>query len=288
MLLLLRLARALGFKGIYRLGGLLGDLAWFCLPARRRYTLNAVRERLGKGPAEARRIARESFRHSLRAFLELALARDFTPEGNPLLAPLPALFRDIQREERAVVAFTGHLGGWELLAGILEGLRPLRQQVLVVRDQKNRAANALIHSLRGGPLVKVVGHRNASAEVLSVLRAGGTTAFLVDHNTRRREAVFLPFLGREAAVNLGPAMLALRAKAMLYAVFLIRKPGPTYEIFAAGPLDSATLEGSVAEKTRRIAEFYTRTTEDFVRRYPEQWFWMHRRWKTGRPDAEPA
>jgi KDO2-lipid IV(A) lauroyltransferase len=184
-----------------------------------------------------------------------------------------------------VVAFTAHLGGWELLAGILDSMRPDYRRIVIVRSQRNPAVNALISHLRGvSGGVEVAEHRNASAAILRVLRENGTTAFLVDHNTGSDEALFLPFLGETAAVNQGPALLALRGKAVLYAVFLVRRPDATYEIHTVGPFDTSELKGSIAERSRQITGFYTRTAEDFIRKYPEQWFWMHRRWKTRPPD----
>ncbi|MDR2050757.1 MAG: lysophospholipid acyltransferase family protein [Deltaproteobacteria bacterium] len=280
MLAALRLLRRLGFKGLYHLGGGLGFLLWHFSRKRRAYATDSVQRHLEVSREEAIRIARASFGHSFRSFLELVLAGGFTTLDNTRLEAVPDSFRNIQEEEKAVVAISAHLGAWELLAGIMGGLRTAHRRILVVRNQKNPAANALIRGLRENTGVEVAGHRNASAAVLEVLRDRGTTAFLVDHNAIRNEAVFLPFLGENAAVNFGPAMLALRSKAVLYAAFLIRKPGPRYELIATSPLDSGTLEGSIGEKTRRIAEFYTRTVEDFIRLYPEQWFWMHQRWKT--------
>jgi KDO2-lipid IV(A) lauroyltransferase len=106
------------------------------------------------------------------------------------------------------------------------------------------------------------------------------TAFLVDHNCSREEAVFLPFLGKTAAVNMGPALLALRSKALVLPVFLLREEGMQYRFQVGEALDTATLTGTREEKIRAIARFYTRAVEHMVHERPEQWFWMHKRWKT--------
>ena len=288
-MLVLRLLRGLGFKGIYHLGGFLGLLCWVFCPSRRHYAVDSVQRHLGVDRMEAGRIAKASFGHCFRSFMELPLADAFRAEAvNKHLSLLPQSFLDIRAETRPVVAFTAHLGGWELLAGILDGMRPDYRRIVVVRSQRNPAMNALIHHMRGVSGVEVTDHRHASAAILRVLRENGTTAFLVDHNTGSDEALFLPFLGETAAVNQGPALLALRGKAVLYAVFLIRKPDATYEIHTAGPFDASGLQGSIAERSRQIAEFYTRTSEEFIRRYPEQWFWMHRRWKTRPPEGKDS
>ncbi len=109
---------------------------------------------------------------------------------------------------------------------------------------------------------------------------GGIACFLVDHNTMRRESVFLPFIGETAAVNMGPAMLALRAKALIFPIFLRREPGGTYLLRMEDPLDTALLQGPLAKRVREAAAFYTKAMEKQVLDAPEQWFWMHRRWKT--------
>lgn len=108
-----------------------------------------------------------------------------------------------------------------------------------------------------------------------------TSQSAIDHNTSRSEAFFLPFLGEEAAVNKGPAVLAVRAKALVWPIALIRD-GDRYRIIIEEPLDTALLEGDAEEKALAVAAFYTEANERMVRRAPDQWFWMHNRWKTKR------
>ncbi len=283
MLGAMRILRALGYGGIAALASALAFIVWHCLPARRKQAVESVEKHLKVARPEAVRIARASFTNNFQSFLEIVLTKNFTLHGNPHLLDTGDIFKQAMQEERAVVATTAHIGAWELLAGILAGFRTEYPRIVVVRNQKNRAANELIYRMRGAAGAEVVGHRMAAASVVKALRNQGTTAFLVDHNSSRNEAVFLPFLGEEAAVNVGPALLALRGKAMVYPMFLIRKPDHKYEMVVMPPLDTAALEGGIAEKSRQIAIFYTKAVEDIVRRYPEQWFWMHRRWKTRRP-----
>lgn len=276
----LALLRGLGFRGIYALGRALGSILWYCAPGRRRLSLDSITRHLGVDRAEAVRIGKASFRNNFISFMEAALVRDFHLTGNPRLLPPDDAFERLRREERPVVAATAHLGGWELLAGPLADVKPGRPRAVVVRKQRNRAANALIFEMRGSAGAEVVGHRNAAPLVTRMLRQNGITAFLVDHNASRSEGRFIDFLGEAASVNIGPAMLALRSKAMVYPIFMIRRPGCRYEMVTRPPLDTALLEGGIDERVRGIAEFYTRAVEDIVREYPEQWFWMHKRWKT--------
>jgi KDO2-lipid IV(A) lauroyltransferase len=82
---------------------------------------------------------------------------------------------------------------------------------------------------------------------------------------------------------MGPALLALRSKAVILPVFMLREGGTMYRFEVGESLDTATLTGSREENIRTIAAFYTRAVERMIEAHPEQWFWMHKRWKT-RPE----
>lgn len=90
-------------------------------------------------------------------------------------------------------------------------------RLTVVRTYKNKLMDYVTTRLRSSHGADVIGHREAAFPVLRALRKNGYAAFLADHNTSRSEAFFLPFLGEEAAVNKGPAVLAVRAKALVWA-----------------------------------------------------------------------
>lgn len=282
--LLHTLGRALagrGFDGIARYGNALGALLWHCLPGRRRLAARAIADHLGVTPQEANRIARESFAHNARSFLELVLVGRFGFEdtGTRLIIDRPDLLRRISESDRPVVATTGHLGAWEFMSSLMGQWHLDRPRMVVVRRNSNRALNDFIFAMRGARGLQVVDHRNAVFTVLKGLKRNGCVGFLVDHNCRRDEAIFLPFLGETAAVNMGPALLAVRAEAEVWPAFMIRE-GDQYRLCIDDPLDTTTLGGERADKVEAVARFYTQAMERAVRAHPEQWFWMHKRWKT--------
>jgi len=190
--------------------------------------------------------------------------------------------------DRPVVAATAHFGAWELLAGLFGDFPAEYPHVVVVRRSKNVALNDFTNRMRGSRGAVILGHRDAAFSILRALKRNGVTAFLVDHNTNRNEAVFLPFLGRAAAVNKGPALLAVRAEALVFAVFL-RRDGEDYVFHIEELADTAMLDGGHEANMRTVARAYTEAVERMVRLAPEQWFWMHNRWKTrpGPDDAVP-
>lgn len=278
-----------GFRGAYVIGATVGRLLWLLLPRRRRLAMETVHERLGLDRPQARAIARESFMHTGRAFFEACLTRrvDWRFIATRLQVATPQRFTALQQEQEPVVVACAHFGSWELLSGILQLTMPQQAKGIVVREGRDQALNQLMRRQRGRPGVEIIGHRGAAARVLRLLRRQGVCAFLVDHNTRRDEAVFVSFLGKVAAVNAGPALLAVRAKAAIWPAFLLRNSCGRYVLHVGEPLRTQELQGSSEEKIKAAASFYTHAVEDFVRQYPEQWFWMHKRWKT-RPEQEPS
>jgi KDO2-lipid IV(A) lauroyltransferase len=278
-----RLARCMGRlspAALRRLARIMAFLAWRFLPARREAAIAAVEKHLRRSRREAVAVARRSFEENFLSFLEifhtgrfstaLAVSRVIPPENVALL----------QAETAPIVVTTAHLGSWELMPGLAADLLPDRPGMAVVRSQKNPALNRIMAELRGARGLRVVDHRQASRVVTSPLRRNGLVALLTDHNTSRREAVFLPFLEDTAAVTLGPALLALRAKAAVFPVFLVRDGAGKHLLYISEPLHTARLAGTLPERARTIARFYTDAVAEAVKKHPEQWFWMHRRWKT--------
>ena len=274
---------------LQRLGAGLGRLIWAAIPSRRRVATSALQEHLGLDPIRAKSTAHESFIHNGRSFLEILLCRQFDWRfaQKHVMIDSPQLLRNIQEQfrDRACVTITAHLGAWELLGGILHLMAPQEHKQVVVKATHDQHLYRVIRRMRSHPTVQIIEHQQAAPKVLRNLKQHGMSAFLVDHNCRREEAVFLPFLGRAAAVNVGPALLALRSKAFVWPVFLVREPPKTYRLLFEAPLDTRSLTGNRQQKVEAIARFYTEAVERMVRNYPEQWFWMHRRWKT-RPKGE--
>ncbi|WP_028576068.1 lysophospholipid acyltransferase family protein [Desulfomicrobium escambiense] len=278
----LPLCSSLSLKDIHAFGRGLGWLMWTALPARRKETTARIRDRLGLGERQARELARASFRHSACAFLELFHARymDYRFLAERVEYENPELFARMCSSPRPIVGVTGHLGSWELLGGVLKCFSSKTDCQVVVRLPKDPALSDLLMHMRSQSKIRVLPHRDAAVSALGQLRGGGLSAFLVDHNCRRAEAQFLPFLGEVAAVNKGPAILALRAKAEVWPCFLLRLPEGRFRFVTLPCLDTAGLTGSRAERIESICRFYTDAVERMVLRHPEQWFWMHRRWKT--------
>jgi len=272
------------------LGCALGTIMWNSLPKRRKLAIDAIQQHLNVEYEEAVVIAKKSFMHNCRSFLEIFLVpkvdKSFIDKFVTQGADKP--FSVCVATDAPIIAVTAHMGAWEIMAGILGEAATAAhrsQPQIVVRTNKNENINELIFKLRGGRGAQILSHRNAVFGVLRSLKKKGVTAFLVDHNTKRKEAIFTDFLGETAAVNSGPAFLALRGKAVVVPAFLVRNEEGGYKFIVEQPLITEDLEGTREEKIQQITRFYTNAVERVVRQYPEQWFWMHKRWKT-QPKAD--
>jgi KDO2-lipid IV(A) lauroyltransferase len=194
-------------------------------------------------------------------------------------------FASAQARGKGVLFLTGHMSAWELapFAQALFGY-PLH---FLARAIDNPRVDALVTRYRclGGNLPV---EKNQSARaVLKVLASGGTVGILADHNTLLAEGVFVDFFGVPACTTAGLARFALHTSAAVVPGFLhwdaaMRKYRLCFE-----PLVELVRTGDDATDIRENTQRFTRVIENHVRRYPDQWLWLHRRWKT-RPPGEPT
>jgi Kdo2-lipid IVA lauroyltransferase/acyltransferase len=176
----------------------------------------------------------------------------------------------------AVIA-TAHTANWDLVACRLAESFPV---TIVTKHLSVRWLDRLWQNLRAHRGVTLVGAGDVRREVLRALGAGHLVATLVDQAPeRRRAAIRVPFLGELAWVDLAPALLAMRAHVPLAAAFPRRDPDGILGV-ELGPV---LLPPRIP--SRRWAEAamreITAALERFIREHPEQWLWMHRRWKDG-------
>jgi KDO2-lipid IV(A) lauroyltransferase len=179
---------------------------------------------------------------------------------------------------RGIVVLSAHFGNFELLATAhaLHG----HHITLVHHTQRFLAGDALMTWVRERAGVDVVRKRTAVRAVLKALGDGQLVGVPFDQNAKRGEAVFVPFFGEPAATSRTLARLVQKSHAMVVPVFIVRAPDNRHHRIVIQDLitlqESADVEADVEENTRR----FLRAIEDMVRRYPEQFLWQHRRYRT--------
>jgi KDO2-lipid IV(A) lauroyltransferase len=189
------------------------------------------------------------------------------------------------RRGRGVIFMTAHFGAWELssFAHSVHGY-PLK---FVVRPIDNPRVERLISHYRTLSGNVPIQRRSAARDILKALRDNEAVGILFDQNTTRSEGVFADFFGIPAATTPAIATFALRTGAAVVPGFLIWDERAGKHRLRLDPpvelVETGDLSRDVIENTKR----FNRILEGYVRKYPEQWLWIHRRWKT-RPEGEPS
>jgi KDO2-lipid IV(A) lauroyltransferase len=264
------------------MGRRLGDLGWWGLGGRRRVAIATLARALGaeRPIADLRRLGRRSFQH-LGMNLAEACVFYFRP-APVLLSRVDVVgiehLRAAGAEGRGVLVLTAHLGNWELLAAAhaVTGVA----FSAVVRPLDDPVLDRLVEHFRQRSGVALIAKRGGLREIVDALRRGRAVGILLDQNAARGQGVFAPFFGTPASTSRALALLSLRTRAPVVPAFTRRVPGGRHrvEIEPALPVPA---DSDVVGYTAA----FNQAIESAIRRAPEQWFWMHERWRT-RPRAE--
>lgn len=190
----------------------------------------------------------------------------------------------VKAKNKAVILFTGHVGAWELSSFGLSLLgHPLS---FLVRRIDNPKVEQLVERIRTRFGNQSVDKRGAARPMLSILKSGGTLGLLVDLNTLDEEAIFVDFFGVPASTTFMVAKLALRTDAAVLPIFVPWDEQRGKFLIHILPQVSVERTGNEDEDVRTLTSRLTKVVENYIRRYPAQWLWIHKRWKT-RPPGEP-
>ena len=257
-----------------------GLAAWALLPGRRRTAIdNVTRAGVASSPDEARRIARESFESFAMLLVEsLKASKLLTPEtqnAHVRFEVPPETMALFEKPGQPVILASAHLGNWELSGHLISFVKPL---VAVARTLDNPYAQRFL--VRRNPrrrITIVPKHTRDRLALVRPLREGKLLGLICDQHATSG-GVVVPFFGRPAKTVASPARLHLATGAPI--VFgVCYRTGPMQFLMAASePLryePTGDREADVLAITRMVAE----TTERFVRRFPEQYLWSHRRWR---------
>lgn len=267
------------------LGAGVGLLAFRLMGRRRRIAIENITRALGPvvDGVPAREIARRAFVQLGRSFLEFLALPRLGHDGILARVEMVGFGQVLEwaRTGRGAVVLTAHYGNWELLGASMRAVGAPMHYLLP--PQSNEGSDAYFDRIReelGIPSVKIgFGMRGA----LKALRAGAFLGMLPDQDARR-VGIHVPFFGRPASTHTGPARLAYRARCPIAVGLIEREPGGRFrsEVLSVLTPDPASEEEREVERlTRAINE----TIEAGIRRRPDHWYWLHRRWKTPPPTS---
>ena len=187
-------------------------------------------------------------------------------------------FQQAKEQGRGVLFATAHLGNWELSAfahGLLT--EPMN---IVVRPLDNRRIDDFVEKRRQLSGNAIISKREAARAILRALQKNEAVGILIDQNTSAAEGVFVNFFGTAACANSGFVKIAARSGAAVIPGFALWDGGERRYVLRFYP--PVPMRGDVLEDTQRLHA----VLESVIRQYPDQWLWIHRRWKM-RPVGEP-
>ena len=268
-------------EGFFRLFGALFFLISF---RRRGLTLKNLEIAFPeKSPKERRNIA-------WRAFLNMA---EFTGDSFLLMAnklsrdEILSMVDDSQLEKyiairnasgKGAIHITGHLGNWELMAqyGALQGL----ESYVIARQGSNRLIDErIVVPLRTRYGNQVLYKKNAMISTVKALKRNEAVSFLIDQKISSKEGVPVQFFGHEVMAVASCAVLQMRFHPPVIPVFLMKTARRRYKLIIGDAIDWQDDGSPKEEQIQKLTQKYQRVIEETIRQYPDQWFWMHNRWR---------
>jgi KDO2-lipid IV(A) lauroyltransferase len=271
-----------------RLGVAIGPLGLWFAKLRRTGELNLELAFPEISSSERERLLRGSFQNLGRLLGLFSHFLQMTPDTIRQIVDydqtgLPDV-RKAEAEGRGILFLTAHIGVWEFISfawGAIE-----RPGSFIVRRIDNPRIETLVEKFRTRLGNETIDKTAAVRSCLRVLRQGSWLGILADANTHPKEGVFVPFMGQLACTTAGAATFALRTNAAVIPIAALwQKDRQRYLIYLDRQIEltrTGNHERDVAVNTAR----FTEAIERMVRQHPEQYLWVHRRWKT-RPPGEP-
>ncbi len=274
--------RAIALKA----GQMVGALAYAVLPhLRRRAETNLRLAFPDLDERERARIRRGAFRNLGRLLGEVSHFPRLNRKNISSIVEYEGLenYTNAVAQGRGVILLTGHIGAWELsvYAHSVYGY-PMS---FLARRVDNPMVEQLAESYRARYGNRSIDKKGSVREVLKTLKSGGVVGILADLNASREEGVFCDFFGVEACSTAGVATLALRTGAVVLPGYLIWDEVARIHRLHFDPPVETINTGNQKEDVIANTARYTKVLESVIRRHPDHWLWIHRRWRT-RPEGE--
>jgi KDO2-lipid IV(A) lauroyltransferase len=284
-------ARTLGWmpRGWARVlaGGLAWSVYWIDARLRRVGHRNLEMALPALSAPERDRIVRGVFRHLGWQLVEFCRMTRYTPENTRHWIRTEGLEHYLAAKARGkgVLVVTGHLGAWEL-SSFYHSLMGYTM-CMVARPLDNRRLDRFVNCIRCLHGNRVLPKDEFARGLLRAMRAGQTVGLLMDTNMTPPQGVFVDFFGMQACTASGVARVALKTGAAVLPGFMLWEPKEGKYVLHFGAELNFKRSGNFEQEILAATQQCAHLTEDWIRRYPDQWLWIHRRWKT-RPAGEPG
>ncbi len=281
------LLRPLGWRGASRFGAFVGGLGWRPFAIRADRVERTIRACFPEyDDARVRQVARESYRGLGRVAIESIVLSRAGREAVLEAFIEPIGFEVLERayaQRRGVVLVSGHLGNWEFSAAYMAARGIVVDAIAM--HMVNPLSDDFFRRTRERLGVNVVFDDEAVRRIPRAFKDGHAVGFLSDQAAKGLASTFVPFFGRPAKTPRGAAVFALRGELPVVFLVAIRQPDGRYQMhFEEVPVERT---GDREVDVDALVLRYTQVLERYVRRFPEQYFWQHRRWRRQPKDTPP-
>jgi KDO2-lipid IV(A) lauroyltransferase len=237
--------------------------------------------------AQHERILRGVFRHLGWQLVEFCRMTRYTAANTPKWIRTEGLdnFLAAQARGKGVLIVTGHLGAWEL-SSFYHSLMG-HPMGMVIRRLDNRRLDEFVNGIRCLHGNRILPKDDFARGLLRAMRAGQTVGILMDTNMTPPQGAFVDFFGLQACAATGLARVALKTGAAVLPGFMLWEPDEQKYVLHFGPELAFARTDDAEADILAATQLCTHAIESWIRRYPDQWLWIHRRWKT-RPAGEPG
>jgi len=277
----IRMASCIPLPVAQFIGKMLGSLAFLLPMSRKAVALDNLIQSFGPemNADEAKRLLRKIYIHFGQMFLEVPHAMWLNP-GNlhrSVVFESEEHFLDALKKGKGVLAFSGHLGNWEMTPTAV-AMR-FGNCAVVARPLDFEPLERLMIDLRSRFGTEIIPKQRSMRKLLTSLRANKIIGIMLDQNVDWYEGAFVDFFGRPACTNKGLALVALKTGAPVVPIFSAKAKDGRYRIMIGKEVDLIRTGDKLKDVEENTALF-TSIIERHIREHPEQYFWFHKRWKT--------
>ena len=271
--------RLLGLNTSRKLSGFLTFIFYYLIPIRKKTALENLTNAFPEyDEKKIQNIAYNAYKSFLTAFIEILYLPKISRQEleSAVNCPNKELIETKYREGKGVILLSAHFGNWEYVAASVALQLNLSFSV-VVKPQRNPYVSDWMNNVRTRWNNDIVSLGLSIRKIYQTLKENKIVAMVADQRGPQ-ESIKVEFFGRKVSVHVGPVTLALKTGAPILYGIPVRQKDNSYEI-VMHEISKDNLPEDDKEKIIELSQRHTSHLESFIRKYPEQWLWMHKRWK---------
>lgn len=263
------------------LGRQLGNVTYYLDLEHRKVAIQNLHTAFGqeKSTSEVRDIARRTFQNLGMTAVEFFRIPKMDMKAFKRKVKIERLAEALAllEKKKGALLLIGHFGNWEMM-GLMSKVIGNPIMVLAKPMKKNQWVDRFITKIRNASGLEVISTVNAGRKVMKALSQNRVVGILIDQRAKRSEGIWVDFFGRKAPTTPGLAVLAMKTGAPVLPVFMVRDGFKKHRLLIKEPLELIHT-GDIKKDVEANTQLFNHILESMIRQYPDQWFWVHRRWE---------